>query len=106
MRHYDLIVIGGSAAGITAAVTARKFYPEKSILMIRDVKNVPIPCGIPYVFGTVNDPMKNLMPVDVMMQNAKVDVVMGTAMKINPDFNIVLMSSGMEEGLTYDRLIL
>lgn len=47
MLNYDVIVIGASAAGATAALTARKHYPQKSILMVRDVKNVPIPCGIP-----------------------------------------------------------
>lgn len=49
MKKYDVVVIGESAAGVVAATTARKYYPEKTILMIRDVKDVPIPCGIPYI---------------------------------------------------------
>jgi NADH oxidase (H2O2-forming) len=106
MLKYDLIIVGGSAAGITAAMTARKFYPDISILLIRDIKNVPVPCGIPYVFGTINDPMKNLMPVDTMMQNAKVDVLMATVMKINPEFKIVFPSTDMKDGLNYLHLIL
>ncbi|MFA6649395.1 MAG: FAD/NAD(P)-binding oxidoreductase, partial [Candidatus Izemoplasmatales bacterium] len=106
MQNYDLIVVGGSAAGITAALTARKFYPDKSILLIRDVKNVPIPCGIPYVFGTVKDPMKNLMPVDTMMQNAKVDIQITTVTKINPEFKIIFTSDNHKEGMTYERLII
>ena len=106
MLNYDLIVIGGSAAGITAALTARKFYSDKSILLVRDVKNVPIPCGIPYVFGTVKDPMKNLMPVDTMMQNAKVDVQLATVMKINSEFKIIFTSADQKEGMTYQRLII
>jgi len=53
MKKFDVVIVGGSAAGVTAAVTARKYYPNKRILMIKDVVNVPIPCGIPYVFGTV-----------------------------------------------------
>jgi pyruvate/2-oxoglutarate dehydrogenase complex dihydrolipoamide dehydrogenase (E3) component len=106
MLNYDLIVVGGSAAGITAAMTARKFYPDKSILLIRDVKNVPIPCGIPYVFGTVKDPMKNLMPVDTMMQNAKVDVQLATVTKIDPELKIVFSSADPKEGMGYQRLII
>jgi len=62
MKTYDVIVVGGSAAGVTAAITARRHYPEKSILLIRKEKQVPIPCGIPYIFGTVGDPQKNLIP--------------------------------------------
>jgi len=33
MKQADVVVIGGSAAGIPAAITARRFYPEKSILL-------------------------------------------------------------------------
>lgn len=50
MKKADVIVIGGSAAGITAAITCRRHYPEKSILLIREEKQVLIPCGIPYIF--------------------------------------------------------
>ena len=46
-----MLVVGGSAAGLTAAITARLHYPAKSALVIRREKKVPIPCGIPYAFG-------------------------------------------------------
>lgn len=106
MQKYDLIVVGGSAAGITSVLTARKFYPEKSILLIRDVKNVPIPCGIPYVFGTVNDPMKNLMPVDAIMQKNNVDVLLAKAKDIDKEAKIVYTSSDDKEGIKYASLII
>jgi len=51
MKMYDVIVIGGSAAGLTAAQTVRRHYPNKSILVIRKEERVLIPCGIPYIFG-------------------------------------------------------
>lgn len=104
MLNYDVIVIGASAAGVTAALTARKHYPKKSILLVRDVQNVPIPCGIPYVFGTVNDPMKNLIPVDPMMANNNVDVVVEKVIKLNREFNIVLTESN--QSYHYEKLIL
>ena len=77
MKKYDVVVIGGSAAGATAAVRARRFYPEKSIALIRKEKLVSIPCGIPYVFSTVGDPQKNLIPVDNMLQGNKVESIVG-----------------------------
>jgi len=52
MRNYDVVVIGGSAAGISAVITARRHYPDKSIMLIRKESNVLVPCGIPYIFGT------------------------------------------------------
>ncbi|MEZ4567898.1 MAG: FAD/NAD(P)-binding oxidoreductase [Desulfobacterales bacterium] len=44
------MIIGGSAAGIVAATTAKSFYPEKSVTLVRKEKDVLVPCGIPYIF--------------------------------------------------------
>jgi len=46
MKKADVVVIGGSAAGIPAAITCRRHYPEKSVLLVRKEKQVLIPCGI------------------------------------------------------------
>ena len=62
MKQADIVVIGGSAAGIAAAITARRHYPEKSIILIRKEEKVLIPCGIPYIFGTLSKPENNLIP--------------------------------------------
>jgi len=69
--QYDIkmelyAVVGGSTAGITAAITCRRHYPKKSILLIRKEKHVLIPCGIPYIFGTVGSPDNNLIPDSVL----------------------------------------
>ena len=61
MKKHDVVIIGASAAGLTAAVTARRHYPDKSILVIRKEELVSIPCGIPYAFGVVGSPDKNLI---------------------------------------------
>ena len=70
MKTFDVVVVGGSAAGITAAITSRRHYPDKSVLLIRKESLVPIPCGIPYIFGTVAGPEKNLIPDGVLKGNA------------------------------------
>jgi len=47
MKKYDVIVIGGSAAGTTAALSAKRNYPSKSILLIRKEENDVPPIAIP-----------------------------------------------------------
>lgn len=103
MKKYDVIIVGGSAAGVTAGVTVRKYYPDKAILMIKNVKNVPIPCGIPYVFGTLGDSMKNLLPTDAMMEKNRIDVVNGEVTAIHRDEKEVVVG---EDHFAYDKLVL
>jgi len=45
MKQVDIVIIGGSAAGIPAAITCRRHYPEKKVMLIRKEKQVQIPCG-------------------------------------------------------------
>jgi thioredoxin reductase len=49
MKKTDVLIIGGSAAGIVAATTGKSCYPNKDFLLIRKEKQVIIPCGIPYL---------------------------------------------------------
>ena len=56
MKNIDVLVIGGSAAGIPAATTAKRHYPDRTVALVRKEDKVPVPCGIPYVFGTLESP--------------------------------------------------
>lgn len=103
MKTYDVVIIGGSAAGLTAAITARRQYPDRKILLIRKEKLVPIPCGIPYIFGTVGSPEKNLIP-DTPLQNHKVDILLDEVMKIGREKRTLSLRSGDE--VQYLKLVL
>jgi len=61
----DVLVIGGSAAGIMAAITAKKHY-HKKVTLVRKEKKVLIPCGLPYTMATVDGPENNLIPDDTL----------------------------------------
>lgn len=103
MKNYDVIVVGGSAAGITAAITARRHYPSRSILVVRDEEKVPIPCGIPYVFGTVEGPEKNLIP-DSVLSNNGIDLLVDRVVNIDPERKTIQTRMGNE--IFYEKLVL
>jgi len=102
MKKSDIVIIGGSAAGLTAAITARRHNPSKSILLIRREEQVPIPCGIPYIFGTIGDPARNLMP-DALLEKNRIDLLVAEATGLDPAAKTVETDAGP---VAYDRLVL
>ena len=62
MEKKDVVIIGGSAAGATASRAARRHPMVGKVTVIRKETRVLVPCGIPYIFGTLGSVDKNLMP--------------------------------------------
>jgi NADH oxidase (H2O2-forming) len=91
MKKSDIVIVGGSAAGLTAAITARRHYPEKKILLIRKENEVVIPCGIPYIFGTVGSPQNNLIP-DTPLQKHNVEIVVDEVTEIKREGRTLINS--------------
>lgn len=102
-KNVDVLVIGGGPAGIVSAVTARRNYPEKSVLVLRDVEEGVIPCGVPYMFNTLENPEKNSMGYSSLEKNG-IDDVVDEAVKIDRDEKIVQTKSG--DSYHYEKLIL
>lgn len=61
-KQVDILVIGGSAAGIVAATTARAFYPDKEVMIVRKEQDAVVPCGIPYIYGTLKGVDQDIIP--------------------------------------------
>lgn len=101
MKTADIVVVGGSAAGVTAAITARRHYPRKSVLLVRKETQVLIPCGIPYICGTVGSPEKNLIP-DAVLEKEQVELLVAEATAIDRERKHLITTSGE---VAYDRLI-
>ncbi len=102
MKQADIVVVGGSAAGLTAAITARRHYPDKSVLVVRQEKQVLIPCGIPYIFGTVESPQNNLIGDGVLKKN-DIELLLAQATDVDREGKVVRTTAG---DVGYERLII
>ena len=103
MKKTDLLVIGGSAGGVLSATTARKAYGNIDITLIRETENVMVPCGIPYIYGTLHNTDKNVMP-DTGLIDSGVHIIIDRV--INIDRQAKTITTEKNETIEYKKLIL
>jgi NADH oxidase (H2O2-forming) len=103
VKNVDALIIGGSAAGFSAAITARRHYPEAKLALIRQEAKTPVPCGIPYIFGTLGSPEKNLMPDPALAKNST-ELIVDRVVDIDREAKAVSTANGQTIG--YKKLIL
>lgn len=73
MEKVNVLIIGGGASGLQAAISAKTYHPEKSVMVIRIEEQVLVPCGIPYIFGSLHTSDKNILP-DKMLTDIGVQI--------------------------------
>lgn len=98
----DILIIGGSAAGQVSAMTAKSAHPEKNVTLIRREEKVMIPCGIPYIFGTLGSSDKNISP-DAGLEKLGINIFIDEVLTVNKDEKIC--KTKKEETFSYDKLI-
>lgn len=102
-KKNEIVIIGSGPAGIITAVTAKKYYPEKSISLIREIKDGVIPCGIPYMFKSLDDPKSNALGT-AALENNNIEVIDGHVEKINREEKFVCIKNG--ESYDYEKLVI
>ncbi|WP_223211971.1 FAD-dependent oxidoreductase [Thermococcus henrietii] len=102
--RYDVVIIGASAGGITTAISAKKFYPDRSVLVIKREKVGMIPCGIPYIFGTLKSVDDDILPVEKFLEPLGVDILTDEVTDIDPKRKVVRTKSGKE--IAWEKLVL
>jgi NADPH-dependent 2,4-dienoyl-CoA reductase/sulfur reductase-like enzyme len=103
MKKIDVAIIGGSAAGLAAAITLKKRSPEKKVAVIRNVKKTPVPCGIPYIYGILKSVDKNIIP-DKGFLDMGIEIMPNHVEKINRAEKNITFEDGTLLG--YEKLII
>lgn len=99
----NVLVIGGSAAGIVAATTGKSFYPDKKFLIVRKEQKVLVPCGIPYIFGSLENSEKDMVP-DTSLSDKGVDLKIDEIVSIDQKSKVCKTADGTD--ITFEKLIL
>ncbi|MDD4995759.1 MAG: FAD-dependent oxidoreductase [Patescibacteria group bacterium] len=103
VKKVDVLVIGAGPAGVACAMTARKYYPNKSITVMKDIADGVIPCGIPYMFASLNSPDENKLGMASLEKN-NIEVVVDAALSVNRKDKIVETASKTK--YFYEKLVL
>ena len=102
MKKVDIAIIGASAAGLSAAITLKRRAPEKKVVLFRKVEKTPVPCGIPYIYGTLKDVNKNIIP-DEHFKEMGLDIIVAEIKDIDLKNKIIKYNG---EEIKYEKLLL
>jgi len=101
MKKADVVVLGG-LSGITAGISCRRHYPNKKVILVRKEGTILIPCGIPYMFGTVDGPENNVIP-DGLLEKNGIELITDEAIDLDRENKILTLKSN--EQIEYDKLV-
>jgi len=102
-KETDILILGAGPAGVVCAVTARKYYPGKRITVIKDIANGVIPCGIPYMFASLNNPDENKLGM-LSLEKNNVEIVVDRALRLDRKERVVETEG--KNIYAYEKLVL
>ena len=101
-EHTDILILGGGPAALVTVATALENFPDKKITVIKEDKESLVPCGIPYIFGTIlGDSEKNTMSCGGPMAEM-INLIIDKAVSVDIEKKTV---SAKEHTITFDKLV-
>jgi len=111
MEHFNLIVIGGDGAGMSAASQARRTVKDMTIAVFEKSEFVSYAsCGTPYMLAGDIKNHEDLIAIDVdaFIQKRKIDIRrLSEAISVDFDKKTVTVKSGDNlSNCSYDKLVI
>jgi len=104
MKYTDVLIIGSSAAGLATAISGKNNYPDKEFLVLRKEEKVMVPCGIPYIFGSLENSDQNVLPAGNKFDALGIKHQIAEVKNINREEKICTLHDG--EQVQYEKLVL
>jgi len=104
MVNTDVLIIGSSAAGLVAATTGKRVYPGKQFTVVTLTPKTLIPCGIPYIFGSVESSDNDILPAEKMFEASGIDILYDEVISIERKDCLVTLRSGKQ--IIYEKLVM
>lgn len=107
-----LVVVGGVAAGLSAASRARRLRPDVEITVFERGHDISYAaCALPYYIAGITGPRKNLVvySADFFRRERRIDLQLGVeVVKVSPRAKTVTCrrEKGLTEDVPYDALVL
>ncbi len=102
MERADVVIVGASAAGLSAALTIKRNKPDAKVVLFRKVEKTPVPCGIPYIYGTLKDVKKDIIP-DEHFSSMGIDIRVAEVKKIDKEKKEVFYNG---DSINYNKLLI
>ncbi len=89
---------------MVGALTGKSSWPEKKFILVKKLKDMMVPCGIPYIFGTLDNSDQNIMPVDAMMEKAGIESIVDEVIAIDKTEKTATLKGG--EVIKWEKLLI
>ncbi|ADV64942.1 NAD(P)/FAD-dependent oxidoreductase [Desulfurococcus mucosus] len=103
VRRYDILVIGGGAAGFTAAITAKILYRDSKVLMVTKTDKSPIVCALPYAIAG-NRPLDDYLMPYSYASSLGVEILVDEVVDIDTEERVARTRGGEE--IRFDNLVI